>query len=152
MNGDFPYLECMNIFKKCRNAMKDDTLGCSEDLYDALYSSVNSEICETKLELYEIQWLEKHWKMINETIDKRACSVAEKKELISAFAKWYRDFVSGWNYAEFDAAVFNEKMKILRALISMDSEWGQNLKRMKVSFEKDKKILNKKINELKMEG
>lgn len=152
MNRDFPYLKMLGIFRECRDTMIADTLNDnSPDLYDALYSNVNSKIHEIKLELYELKWIEMHWKKMNYFIDKRDCSVAEKKELVSMFAKWYKDFVSNWNYTEFDTIIFEEKMNILRALISVNSEWEQNIKRMKVSFEQSKKILNEKIKELEME-
>ena len=71
--------------------------------------------------------------------------------MISMFAKWYRDFVSNWNYTEFDAVIFEERMNILKALISVNSEWEINLKRMKVSFEQSKKILNEKIKAIETE-
>lgn len=152
MNSDFPYLKFLDISRECRNTMIADTLNNnSPDLYDALYSNVNGEIHEIKLELYELKWIEMHWKKINYFIDKRECSIAEKKELVSMFAKWYKDFVSNWNYTEFDTIIFGEKMNILRALISVNSEWEQNIKRMKVSFELSKKILNEKIKKLEME-
>lgn len=43
-------------------------------------------------------------------------------------------------------------MDILKSLISVNNEWEQNLKRMKVSFEKSEKILNEKIKALEMGG
>lgn len=149
MNSNFPYLKFLDISKECRNAMISDTLNDnSPDLYDALYSDINSEIYEIKLELYELKWLEMHWKKIEYFVDKRDCSITEKKELVSMFAKWYKDFVSNWNYTEFDTIIFEERMNILRALITVNTEWEQNIKRMKVSFEQSKKILNEKIKEL----
>ena len=92
-----------------------------------------------------------HWKKVNEAIENKVCSLSEKKEMISMFAKWYRDFVGNWNYTEFDAVIFEERMNILKALISVNSEWEQNLKKMKVSFEQNKKILNEKIKAIEME-
>ncbi len=149
---DYPYLEFIRVAKECRNILIEDTLNSdSPDLYDALCSSSQSQIYHIKLELYEIQWIELHWLKISETIQNRSCSLTERKELISMFAKWYRDFVSNWDYTEFDATIFDERMNILKALISVNNEWEKNLKRMKVSFEKSKKILNEKIKELEVE-
>lgn len=153
MNSDYPYLEFIRIAKECRDILIEDTLSSnSPDLYDALYSNSQSQIHQTKLELYEIKWIELHWRKINETIENSDCSPSERKELISMFAKWYRDFVSNWNYTEFDTVIFEERMNILKALISVNNEWESNLKRMKVSFEQSKKILNEKIKSLEMEG
>ena len=145
MNSDYPYLEFIRIAKECRDILIEDTLSSnSPDLYDALYSNSQSQIHQTKLELYEIKWIELHWRKINETIENSDCSPSEKKELISIFAKWYRDFVSNWNYTEFDTVIFEERMNILKSLISVNNEWESNLKRMKVSFEQSKKILSEK--------
>ena len=151
MNSDYHYLEFIRIAKECRDILIEDTLSSnSPDLYDALYSNSQSQIHQTKLELYEIKWIELHWRKINETIENSDCSPSERKELISMFAKWYRDFVSNWNYTEFDTVIFEERMNILKALISVNNEWESNLKRMKVSFEQSKKILNEKIKSLEM--
>lgn len=152
MKSDYPYIECIRIAKECRDVLVEDTLESnSPDLYDSLYSDANSEVHKIKLELYEIKWIELHWKKISESIASIECSLAEKKELISMFAKWYRDYVSNWNYTEFDAVIFEERMNILKSLISVNNKWEQNLKRMKVSFEQNRKILNEKIKILEME-
>lgn len=149
MNWEFPYLKFLDICKDCRNVIVSDTLESnSPDLYDALYSDIDSEIHQIKLELYELKWIETHWEKIEAAIDKRDCSVSEKKELISMFAKWFQSFISNWNYTAFDTVIFEERIKILRALITVNSEWEQNIKRMKVSFEQSKKILNEKIKKL----
>lgn len=152
MNTTYPYLEFLRISKECRDILIADTLeGNSPDLYDALYSNPKSEIHEIKLELYEIKWMELHWRKITEAVEKRVCSVSEKKELVSLYAKLYGDFVSDWNYTEFDTIIFEERMSILKALISVNNEWEQNLKRMKVSFERSIKLLNEEIKQLEME-
>lgn len=152
MISDYPYLEFIRIAKKCRTILIEDTLSSnSPDLYGALYSNFQSQIYQIKLELYEIKWIELHWEKINETIKNRDCSLMERKELISMFAKWYRDFVSKWNYTEFDAVIFEEKMNILKALISVNSQWESNLKKMKVSFERSQKLLEEKIKAIETE-
>lgn len=152
MSSDYPYLEFIKIAKECRIVLIEDTLSSnSPDLFDALYSNSQSQIHHIKLELYEIKWIELHWKKISEAIENRVCTPTERKELISMFAKWYRDFVSNWNYTEFDTVIFEERMNVLKALISVNSEWERNLKRMKVSFEQSKKILNEKIKTLEVE-
>lgn len=152
MKSDYPYIEFIRIAKECRDVLIEDTLKSnSPDLYDSLYSDVKSEIYKMKLELYEIKWLELHWMKINEAIASRECLLAEKKQIISMFAKLYRDYVSNWNYTEFDTVIFEERMNILKSLISVNNEWDQNLKRMEVSFKKSRKILNEKIKALQME-
>lgn len=152
MKSDYPYLEFIRIAKECREILIEDVIKTnSPDLYDALYSNVNNIIYETKLELYEIKWIELHWRKINEAIETRDCTLSEKKEMISMFAKWYKDYVSNWNYTEFEAVIFEERMNILKALISVNNEWEKDLKRMKVSFEKSRKRLNEKIKLLEKE-
>lgn len=152
MNNSFPYLEFIRIAQECRKEMVLDTLeGNSSDLYDALYSSFESKIHEIKLELYELKWLESYWDEIEEVINYRDLSVKEKKELIAMFSKWYESFVSAWNYTVFDTVIFEERRKILQAMITVNSDWEKNLKRMKVSFDKSIKMLNQKIKEFKEE-
>ena len=152
MTKDFPYMKFLEISKECRTKLINDTLkNGSMDLYDALYSDINTEICNVKLELYELKWIEAHWKMITDVVEKKDISESEKKELVSMFAKWYKQFVSNWNYSEFDVHIFEEKMSILKTLISVNNEWEQNIKKMKVSFEQDKKRLKVRIKELEME-
>ncbi len=152
MNVSFPYLKFIKIAQKCRTNMILDTLeGNSPDLYDALYSSSESKICEIKMELYELKWLQSYWKEIEEVINHKELSVKEKKELVSMFSKWYESFVSEWNYTVFDTIIFEERRKILQAMITVNSDWEKNLKRMKVSFDKSIKLLNQKIKELEEE-
>lgn len=153
MKNSFPYLEFINIAKKCRNNMILDTLeGNSPDLYDALYSNSGSKIYEIKMELYELKWIESYWKEIEEVIDKKELSVKEKKESISMFSKWYENFVSAWDYTKFDTVVFEERCKILHALITVNNDWENNLKRIKVSFEKSIKLLNDRIKNFEEES
>lgn len=130
-----------------------DTLeGNSPDLYDALYSNSGSKIYEIKMELYELKWIESYWKEIEEVIDKKELSVKEKKESISMFSKWYENFVSAWDYTKFDTVVFEERCKILHALITVNNDWENNLKRIKVSFEKSIKLLNDRIKNFEEES
>lgn len=152
MKNSFPYLEFLNIAKECRKNMILDTLEYnSPDLYDALYSSSSSKVYEIKMELYELKWIESYWKEIEKAIEKKEFSVKEKKELISMFSKWYENFVDAWNYTKFDTVVFEERRKILQALINVNNDWENNLKRIKVSFDKNIKLLNEKIKEFEEE-
>lgn len=146
MNSDYPYLEFIKIVKDCRNVMVEDTLQTnSPDLYDALYSNVNSKIHEIKLELYELKWLEMHWDKISEFVGSKNYSNDEKKEFVALFTKWYEEYINKWKLSEFDALIFEERISILKMLISVNDEWEQNMKRIKVSFKQSKKILNEKI-------
>lgn len=149
MNSNFPYLEFLEIAKKKREEIILDTYEeNSPDLYDALYSNPHQEISKIKLEYYELKWIESYWKSIESSIARKEFSDKEKKELISKFSKWYDDFICSWNYTPFDAVVFEERRKILKALITVNNDWEKNIKRMDVLFEKDFKMLNKKIQEL----
>lgn len=153
MTKDFPYMKFLEISKKSRTQLLNDTLkNESMDLYDALYSDVNKEIFNIKMELYELKWIEAHWKMITDELEKKDISETERKELISMFARWYKPFVANWNYSEFDTLIFEEKINILQSLISVNNDWEQNIKQMKVSFEQSKKKLDARISELEKEA
>lgn len=95
---------------------------------------------------------ELHWKKISSTLERNETSLQERKEDISAFAKWYKDFVSEWNYTEFDTVIFEERINILKALITVNNKWETNLKNMTVSFKRSKKILTEKIDKLTKKG
>ena len=152
MNKDFPCLEFIKIARECRKILISDTLDSNSDiLYDALYSDSSKYISKIKLELYEIEWIELYWKKISKILEDNSFSSSEKKELSSIFAKWYKDFINNWKYTEFDATIFEERICILKELISINSKWEENLKKMNVSFDKNKKSLNKKIEKFKME-
>ena len=152
MVKDFPYMKFLEISKKCRQQLINDTVKKeSADLYDALYSDVNKEIFNIKMELYELKWIEAHWKYITDEVEKKDISEKEKQDLISIFARWYKPFVANWNYSEFDTLIFEEKINILQSLIAVNNDWEQNVKQMKVSFEQSKKRLNAKIKELEKE-
>lgn len=149
MNSNFPYLEFLKIAREKREEIILDTYeGNSPDLYDALYSDIHQKISKIKLEYYELKWIESYWKSIESNIASKDFSDKEKKELISKFSKWYDDFICSWNYTSFDVVVFEERRKILKALITVNNDWEKNVKRMDVLFEKDFKTLNKKIQDL----
>ena len=149
MKNSYPYLKIIEVIKECRLNLIEDTLSSnSPDLYDALYSNPKKEIYSLKLELYEIQWIEMHWKMTIEIIENVEVALSEKKEWISQSAKWYKNFLKDFNYIEFDVISCEERMNILKALIATNREWENHLKRLKVSFDRDKKILNEKIKEI----
>ena len=152
MSNNYPYLEFIRIIRECREILAEDILNeSSPSLYDALYSDSESLISQVKLELYELEWIELHWKKINNAIENSIYTLSEKKELISIFAKWYKDFVINWNYTEFDTVICEERISILKNLISVNNEWEKSLKKMEVSFAQSKKVLNEKIKMLKVE-
>lgn len=148
MDSNFPYLEFLEIAKKKREELIQDTYKeISVDLYDALYSNPHEEVSKIKLEYYELKWIESYWKAIEKSINRKEFSVKEKKELLSKFSKWYDNFLTNWNYSSFDKVVFEERRKILKAMITVNNDWEKNIKHMDVLFERDFKMLNKKIEE-----
>ena len=152
MNKDFPYLEFMKILIECRNKIVDDTLeNNSPDLYDALYSDVNSKVFDVKMELYELKWMEMHWKMAIHSTEKKELTNKEKKEIVSMFAEWYKQFISHWSYLDLDIVIFEERINILETLVLINNKWEQNLKKIEVSFEQSRRQLNERIKELKGE-
>lgn len=156
--------EFIGIAAECRKIMVENTMNSdSEELYDALLSDPKSEIFRIRLELYEVEWIETFWEKGCEVIENLSCPLPEKKEIVSLFAKWYSDFVDKWGYKGTDMALFGkwdikecdnaflkEQASILRSLISVNNEWEKNLKRMKVSFRQQKKILYARVKELEM--
>ncbi len=153
MIENFAYLTFLNITKECRNELIDDILkGESVDLYDALLSDGNSEIGKIKMEYYELTWLELHWTKIVKVIDENEFEINFNIELLSLFSKWYLDYVANWNYTELDNLFFEEKARILKNLISLSSKWDNEIKNMKITFAREKKMLNKRKLDLEKEN
>lgn len=150
MKSVFPYIAFMKILEKGREKMVYDTMqSCSPTLYDALYSMEDSESFELKMELYELEWIEYHWKLVIEKLNKKKLLDTEKRELLSIFAAWLKDLFSlDDNSTAFDVLIIEEKMNILKSMISLNSEWERNIKKMKVSFEKSKRQLDMRIKEI----
>lgn len=149
MKSKFPYIAFMEILEKGREKMVYDTVqSCSPTLYDALYSMKDSQIFELKMELYELEWIEYHWKLVSEELNKKKLLNADKRELLSIFATWLKDLFRWNNSTALDVLIIEEKMNILKSMISMNSEWEQNIKKFKVSFEKSKRQLDIKIKEM----
>ena len=48
--------------------------------------------------------------------------------------------------------IFEERINILKALITVNNKWETNLKNMTVSFKRSKKILTEKIDKLTKKG
>lgn len=149
MKSKFPYIAFMEILEEGREKMVYDTMqSCSPALYDALYSMKDSVIFELKIELYELEWIEYHWKLIIEILNKKKLTDTEKKELLSIFAVWLKDLFRIDDSTVFDVLIIEEKINILKSMISLNSEWEQNIKKMKVSFEKSKRQLDARIKEM----
>lgn len=149
MNQDDPYCIFLRVAEECRNELLLDTLeNNSVELDAALLSNVNSEIFRVEIELYELMWIEKHWEKLIQEIENRNLSISDRKKAVTLFSKWYLQFISEWEYTEFDSLAFKERKKILNAIISVNNEWDKSLKRMKVSFERSKKNLKLKLKEL----
>lgn len=145
----FPYIAFMEILKKGREKMLEETMGSSSPtLYDALYSRKDSEAFELKMELYELEWVEFHWKLVSEKLNKNVFSLSERKELLSIFADWLKDLFNTEKVVTLDVLIIEEKINIIKSMISLNNEWDQNIKRMKVSFEKSKRQLDAKIKGL----
>lgn len=153
MKDKFPYITFMDILKNGREKMINDTkYNCSPTLYDALYSSVNSEIFKSKMELYELEWLEFHWREIVNIIEQKNFNEIQKRDLLSIFASWLSDFIDNQDKLIINILIIEEKINILKSIISLNSEWEQNLKKMKVSFEKSRRQLNMKIKQTETGG
>ena len=67
LQTDTIYNRLLVSIKDCRMKCIEDTLsGTNPDLYNALYSDSDKLIYKTKLELYELKWIELHLKKMNE--------------------------------------------------------------------------------------
>lgn len=149
MTSDFPYVCFLDILQKRRARLIDDSTEGDTDLYLALYKGANSRVYDVYVELYELKWLRSHWDAVLQVLEQYRLSNSEKKRLIALFSEWYSDFLKQWSYTAMDGTFFTERLVLLRELIVQNSKWEHNIKKVQVSFDKNEKILNDKLKELK---
>ena len=150
LQTDTIYNRLLVSIKDCRMKCIEDTLsGTNPDLYNALYSDSDKLIYKTKLELYELKWIELHLKKMNEIIDNKYCLSLDREYIASIIAKFYSKFIEKWNKSDFDISIFEEKKRLLKDIINTNCNWDSVIKQMEVAFERDRKILKKNIEKLK---
>ncbi len=70
----------LQISRECRDNLIKDTLNnTNKDLIDILYDNVNSEIFNVRIELYELKWIESHWKMITDVLEHKDITIGKKR-------------------------------------------------------------------------
>lgn len=144
-----PYVTQLEILKKGREKMVQDSLGDeAPSLIDALYTTNGTEIHKLKMELYELEWIEFHWNLVIKEINEKIPLEQEKKRLLATFSNWIAELFNEDENTDFDVLIIEDKISILREIVSMNNNWEQSLKRMKVSFEKSKRQLEMKIKNM----
>ncbi len=149
MYKDFPYICFLKIMKECRQQLVADIKNINADLYTALYKNPDEEIYNIQTQVYELKWLSLHWEKILAVLEQKDITKDEKKRLVYIFSEWYKDFIQKWQYSFADGMFFQEKIQMLHELSVRNSNWEENLKKVKVSFEKNKKIYNEKLESLR---
>ena len=135
-----PHLLFLDISQKYRKQFVSDVMEENPDLYLALYKDIGSELYHTALKIYEFSWLEAHWKEIIKILERKHLSALKKRELIELCAGWYKQLIEQWNYSKYDTEFFADAKQFLHSLILQNTSWEQDSKRMRVFFEKTKKI------------
>ncbi len=138
----------IGIMKSCRRQLVEDVFCNDYDLYNFL--------CEDKKhvrilyrQLYELKWLELHWKKCELLIDEKNLPLATRREILKIFLRRYSDFVAGWDYKPTDAVLFKANIESLNTLIITEKQWTEQLNQLKTSFLLETKALDKLIEEAK---
>jgi hypothetical protein len=76
--------------------------------------------------------------------------LSTKRELLKIFLQWYQEFVKIWGYTSSDAFFFNAEIESLEILINTNKNWQEEFDKVQMSFLRETKILDKKIEEAKI--
>lgn len=149
MTEDFPYLQFAAILKECRQQMIADNLNENPDLYAALYKRADSEEYKIYMQYYELKWLSLHWEKVLAVLARKDITIRGKRSFMILFADWYKEFLKQWQYTFMESHFFGGEIQALQELMVKNSLWEENIKRVRVALEKNKKEIQLKIEELK---
>ena len=140
----------IDIMKDCRQQLIDDVLDGNPDLYKFLYEDKNMTIKLLYKKRYELKWLEMHWLKCQALLSDENIEAATRRELLRIFLQWYQKFVEAWGYGSSDAFFFNSNVEALEVLIESNHQWEATINKFQMSFLREKRILDKQIEEAKL--
>lgn len=152
MNEDrkiFALKNFIDITKKCRRQLVEDVINGNPDLYRFLYEDKKNKVQELYEKRYELKWLEMHWTKCKEIFDDTTVSVATRREVLKIFLQWYQKFIEAWGYESARAFWFNAEIESLEILIDTNKKWTAQLDQFEMSMIREKKLLDKEIEETK---
>lgn len=150
MKPVLPYIEILDLLKKQRQKLVDDTIElCSPEIYGGLLSDPSSEIANVYFELYEIECLKLTWQHIIHILDNKQISNNYKKDIISSLSRMYQEFIDSFININTDMCALEERRQILKQIISINDDWEKSIRQMEVSFNRSIKILRDTMQKMK---
>lgn len=141
------YKDCLDflaVLENGRKKMIEDFKNDNPDLYMELYQKLGSQLFELYQQKYMIQWLQSQWKDLIEYMKK-----PQSKKTIAHFAEWYGAFLQEEKRSTWEYMVFDEELQALQVLISSNDRWEENVHRVETLLEKNRKIYQDKIQEIR---
>lgn len=152
MNEDreiFALKNFIGIMSDCHRQLVADVLNGNPDLFRFLYEDKNKSVQLLYKKRYELKWLEAHWLKCKTLFDNSDIQLATRREVLKIFLKWYQKFVEAWGYESSRAFFFNAEIESLELLIDTNQKWTAQLAQLEMSFVRETKLIDVKIEEAK---
>lgn len=135
----------IDIMSECRHQLIEDVISGNPDLFRFLYEDKSPNVQSLYKKRYELRWLEAHWLKCKALFDNTNIERATRREVLKIFLKWYQKFLAAWGYESADAFFFNAEIESLGVLIDTNQSWTAMLNKLEMSFIRETKLLDKKI-------
>ena len=139
----------IDITQKCRRQLVEDVINGNPDLYRFLFEDKSKIVQSLYKKSYELKWREMHWTKCKEIFDNSNIPLATRREVLKIFLQWYQKFIEAWGYESARAFWFNAEIESLEILIDTNKKWTAQLDQFEMSMIREKKLLDKKIEETK---
>ncbi len=139
----------VGIMSDCRRRLVEDVQRGNPNLFKYLYEDKSPALRLLYKQRYELKWLEAHWSRCQNLLADKKLPLATRRELLKIFLQWYQKFVEAWGCKSADAFFFNAKIQSLEVLIVTEKNWQAELNKLQMEFLREKKLLDKKIREVK---
>lgn len=146
---NFALVNFIGIMSECRRQLVEDVLSGNPDLFRFLYEDKNKNVQLLYKQRYELKWLEAHWSKCKKLFADVDIPLATRREILKIFLLWYQKFVAAWGYESTDAFFFNAEIEALELLIDTNQRWTAQLNQLEMSFVRETKLLDVKIEEAK---
>ena len=152
MNDDreiFALKNFIGIMSDCRRQLVEDVLTGNPDLFRFLFEDKSKNVQLLYKQRYELGWLEAHWSKCKTLFENTEIPLATRREVLKIFLRWYQKFVEAWGYKSADAFFFNAEIESLELLIETNQKWTAQLAQLEMSFVRETKLIDVKIEEAK---
>ncbi len=144
------FLFSIQHLKNERQKLIADSLGKSDDLYEALLETKNAPVRNIKFERYELLALKRNWD--NAMVKINNLPETEHFADMKLFVKSYRRYISSISGTILGMDFLDVNLEGLEKLLATDRNWEKNLKKMRIDFMKAQKKIDDKMELLRKAG